>query len=62
MVVTFNYRVGPYGFLWSRELEEASLARGEKGFANQGFHDQRLALKWVHSLHSDLSGTNNNDY
>ena len=42
-----NYRVGPYGFLTSKEIKDEALSRGEKGYANQGFHDQRLGLKWV---------------
>jgi hypothetical protein len=47
IVVTMNYRVGPYGFLTSKEIREEALARGEKGYANLGFHDQRLGLQWV---------------
>jgi hypothetical protein len=40
VVVTFNYRVGPYGFLAGEEIEKgASL--------NNGLKDQRKALKWV---------------
>lgn len=40
IVVTFNYRVGPYGFLASKEVESgASL--------NNGLKDQRKALEWV---------------
>lgn len=40
VVVTFNYRVGPYGFLASKEIEQgASL--------NNGLKDQLKALKWV---------------
>lgn len=40
VVVTFNYRVGPYGFLAGAEIEkDASL--------NNGLKDQRKALKWV---------------
>jgi carboxylesterase type B len=40
VVVTFNYRVGPYGFLAGQEVEKgASL--------NNGLKDQRKALKWV---------------
>lgn len=40
VVVTFNYRVGPYGFLAGDEVEKgASL--------NNGLKDQRKALKWV---------------
>ena len=40
VVVTFNYRVGPFGFLASKEVEEgASL--------NNGLKDQLKALEWV---------------
>ncbi|KAJ8706772.1 hypothetical protein PYW07_012850 [Mythimna separata] len=37
IVVTFNYRVGPYGFLCVSEAE----------YNNQGLKDQLLALQWV---------------
>jgi hypothetical protein len=40
VVVTFNYRVGPYGFL-------ASEAVREDGDLNAGLLDQRKALEWV---------------
>lgn len=40
VVVTFNYRVGPYGFLAGKEVEDgASL--------NNGLKDQIKALEWV---------------
>lgn len=40
VVVTLNYRVGPYGFLASQEVEsQASL--------NNGLKDQIKALQWV---------------
>lgn len=40
VVVTFNYRVGPYGFLAGEEVEQdASL--------NNGLKDQIKALEWV---------------
>ncbi|KUL82548.1 hypothetical protein ZTR_09159 [Talaromyces verruculosus] len=39
IVVTFNYRVGPYGFLASDELLQGNL--------NLGLHDQRAAMSWV---------------
>lgn len=40
VVVGFNYRVGLYGFLASKEIEEdASL--------NNGLKDQMKALEWV---------------
>lgn len=38
VVVTFNYRVGPFGF-FSADLDGIS--------GNQGLHDQILALRWV---------------
>ena len=51
VVVTFNYRVGPYGFLASREVQgnpSASL--------NNGIHDQRKALKWVQKYITQFGG------
>ncbi|KAF2689760.1 alpha/beta-hydrolase [Lentithecium fluviatile CBS 122367] len=41
IVVSFNYRVGPYGFFATEELEK-------EGNLNIGLHDQRFALSWVH--------------
>ena len=40
VVVTFNYRVGLFGFLTSREVVE-------NGDTNVGLLDQRKALEWV---------------
>ena len=40
VVVTINYRVGPYGFLASSEVQN-------DGTINAGLHDQRKALEWV---------------
>lgn len=42
VVVTFNYRVGPYGFLASREIHESPTTS-----VNNGLKDQRKALEWV---------------
>ena len=42
VIVTFNYRVGPYGFLASKEIQES-------GDINAGLFDQRKALEWVQS-------------
>jgi carboxylesterase type B len=47
IVVSMNYRVGAYGFLTSKELQAEARGRGETGYANLGFHDQRLGLQWV---------------
>ncbi|CAN9183315.1 hypothetical protein AA0112_g10425 [Alternaria arborescens] len=42
VVVNFNYRVGPYGFLAGREIvANSSLS------LNNGLKDQRKALEWV---------------
>lgn len=40
VVINFNYRVGPYGFLAGEEI----LAGGS---VNNGLKDQRFALQWV---------------
>ncbi|KAH7128554.1 Alpha/Beta hydrolase protein [Dendryphion nanum] len=40
IVVSFNYRVGPYGFLANEDLRK-------EGNLNVGLHDQRFAMSWV---------------
>lgn len=42
VVVNFNYRVGPYGFLASKEL-----VANKTTSLNNGLKDQRQLLKWV---------------
>ncbi|KAI9743127.1 MAG: hypothetical protein M1818_003422 [Claussenomyces sp. TS43310] len=49
VVVTFNYRVGPYGFLTSKEVQE-------NGDLNVGLKDQRKALEWVQQHISKFGG------
>ncbi|KAI1326258.1 vacuolar triacylglycerol lipase [Xylariaceae sp. FL0255] len=44
--VTFNYRVGPYGF----------ITDGDKITANNGLRDQRLAMEWVQKYISHFGG------
>ncbi|EXJ73775.1 uncharacterized protein A1O5_03537 [Cladophialophora psammophila CBS 110553] len=51
IVVTFNYRVGPYGFLASREIEDSASAS-----VNNGLKDQRKALEWVQKYISQFGG------
>lgn len=40
VAVTFNYRVGPWGFLTSKEVEA-------NGNLNVGMLDQRKVLEWI---------------
>ncbi|KAI0836002.1 alpha/beta-hydrolase [Hypoxylon sp. FL0890] len=46
VVVTFNYRVGPYGF----------ITDGDRLKANNGLRDQRKALEWVNKYISNFGG------
>lgn len=50
VVVTFNYRVGPYGFLAGEEVEQ-------KASLNNGLKDQIKALQWVQNHISKVSRT-----
>jgi acetylcholinesterase len=49
IVVSFNYRTGPFGFLANDELRE-------EGNLNIGLHDQRAAIKWVQHHISAFGG------
>jgi carboxylesterase type B len=51
VVVTFNYRVGPYGFIASTEIEKDPSAS-----LNNGLKDQRKALEWVQRHISAFGG------
>ncbi|KAJ0355800.1 hypothetical protein COL154_011219 [Colletotrichum chrysophilum] len=53
VIVSFNYRVGPYGFLASEELQK-------EGSLNIGLHDQRAAMKWVEQHIGKFGGDPNN--
>jgi para-nitrobenzyl esterase len=44
LIVSMHYRMGPFGFLGSTELQARSLD-GSTG--NYGHQDQRLAMQWV---------------
>lgn len=46
VVVTINYRLGPFGFLSHAALD---ATRGNEPSGNDGIRDQQLALKWVKS-------------
>lgn len=51
VVVNFNYRVGPYGFLAGKEI----AANGSLSL-NNGLKDQRMALKWVQNHIQQFGG------
>jgi carboxylesterase type B len=50
LVVGINYRLGALGFFTSSELRQEARTRGETGYSNLGFVDQRLALEWVRGV------------
>lgn len=47
--VSFNYRLSAFGFLCGSEALEA-------GIANNGFRDQRLALRWINENIGSFGG------
>lgn len=49
VVVNFNYRVGPFGFLAGEKVRK-------NGDLNAGLLDQRKALQWVQKHISKVSG------
>ncbi|CAL1542825.1 unnamed protein product [Lymnaea stagnalis] len=53
--VSFNYRLGPLGFLALDQLREGR----EKSAGNYGFMDQQLALKWVQDSIGSFGGNKN---
>lgn len=55
IAIGINYRVGPLGFLASRELTAFNKQHGEPA-GNYGLHDQRQALEWIHKFISGFEG------
>jgi para-nitrobenzyl esterase len=53
IVVTFNYRLGVFGFLAHPELSKES---GHSASGDYGFLDQIAALRWVHDYISAFGG------
>lgn len=51
IVVTFNYRLGPFGFLYLDDLDPAY-----EGSGNVGLLDQIAALQWVHDNIEQFGG------
>lgn len=56
IIVTINYRVNAFGFFTSRELIAEAEADGQVPIRNQGLHDQKLALQWIHSYIKHFHG------
>ncbi|ORX98297.1 Alpha/Beta hydrolase protein [Clohesyomyces aquaticus] len=59
VVVTCNYRVGPLGFLASKELMAFNKGHNEP-VGNYGLHDQRQALEWCHRFIDGFGGDPDN--
>lgn len=59
IIVTLNYRLGVYGFLAGRDLEEYNKTHGEQGVGNYGIWDQVIALRWVQKYISAFGGDPN---
>ncbi|KAK7181170.1 para-nitrobenzyl esterase [Paraphaeosphaeria sporulosa] len=55
VVVSCNYRVGPLGFLASKELVAFNQAHDEP-VGNYGLHDQRQALEWCDKFIAGFGG------
>ncbi|KAF3763608.1 alpha/beta-hydrolase [Cryphonectria parasitica EP155] len=53
VVVTYNYRAGPYGWL---ALPELYVESGNLTTGNYGILDQLYALQWVHDNIADFGG------
>lgn len=56
VIVTLNYRLGPFGFLAGRDLELYNRSHGEEGVGNYGIWDQVIALRWVQKYIKGFGG------
>ncbi|KAH7882389.1 Alpha/Beta hydrolase protein [Phlebopus sp. FC_14] len=56
VMVTFNYRLGLFGFAASPAIAEDNRAAGDEGVGNYGLRDQRRALEWIHKYIADFGG------
>ena len=56
IVVGINYRLGPFGFLYSHDLDAESRSTTSPFNGNYALHDQRLALEWLHRHISGFGG------
>ncbi|KAJ7512511.1 Alpha/Beta hydrolase protein [Mycena galericulata] len=60
MVVTFNFRIGLFGFAASPLIQEDNELAGDVGAGNYGLHDQRTAMHWIHRFIQEFGGDPNN--
>ncbi|KAJ8087377.1 hypothetical protein PM082_006207 [Marasmius tenuissimus] len=56
IMVTFNFRLGLFGFAASPAIREDNKAAGEEGVGNYGLKDQRVLLEWLHQYIADFGG------
>ncbi|KAJ6616451.1 Alpha/Beta hydrolase protein [Mycena sp. CBHHK59/15] len=60
IVVTFNFRLGLFGFAASPLIREDNKAAGDVVTANYGLRDQRNAMEWVHRFIQQFGGDPDN--
>lgn len=58
--IAINYRVGLWGFLASRDIQEDLARDGFTGTGNFGISDQQLALQWLQRYVSSFNGDPDN--
>ena len=56
VLVTINYRLGPFGFLKLDEVTEGKIS----STGNEGLMDQRIAIEWVKNNIQDFGGDPDN--
>ncbi|KAJ7154740.1 Alpha/Beta hydrolase protein [Mycena filopes] len=56
LVVTFNFRIGLFGFAASELIREDNEAVDEAGAGNYGLRDQRVAMEWIHRFIQEFGG------
>ena len=59
IVITINYRLGPFGWFYHPSLIETSSSKEDKS-GNYGLLDQILALKWVKNNIEQFGGNPDN--
>ncbi|KAF7348529.1 Carboxylic ester hydrolase [Mycena venus] len=60
IVVTFNFRIGLFGFAASQLIREDNKAADDLGVGNYGLRDQRTAMEWIHRFIQEFGGDPDN--